>query len=291
MATEESLRTLRDLGLNQLEAEVYVYLLPSPPLTAYAIGRALGRPTANVYKAVESLARLGAVLIEEGEQRVCRAVPMSELAKQLQRGYLSTLDRAVRALAASEASPVDERVYKLESVPHVFERCEAMLERAFEVAVIDAFPRSLERIAPAVIAAAARGVEVFVEAYSPIDLPGARVAIFPNGADTLATWRSEQLNVVVDGREHVLALLTSDLSAIRQALWSNSLYLSCIHHAGRLCEHTLVAMMKADPDEALRLLEEHRFFARSRVPGQRELVERFEWKTRSTSVNERKNSS
>ncbi len=279
MSREQTVASLKELGFNELEAEVYLFLLPSPPLTAYAVGRGLGRPTANVYKAVESLARRGAVLVEEGEQRVCRAVPVAELVKQLERGFRGTLSRVEKLLAEHDAAPMDERVYKLESVPRLFERVREMLERARKVAVVDAFPRALERLAPWIVDTCKRGVDVFVEAYAPIDLPGARVAVLPSGAKTLETWRSEQLNLVVDGREHVLALLTSDLSEIRQAVWSNSLYLSCIHHAGRLCEHTLVGMMAAhaagDTAAALRLLEGHRFFSSSEVPGQAELTERF----------------
>ena len=102
----------------------------------------------------------------------------------------------------------------------------------------------------------------------------------------METWGSEQLNVVVDGAEHIVALLSSDLTEIRQAVWSNSLYLSCLQHAGRLCEHTVVAMIAAladgKPDDALRLLEEHRFFLRGDVPGQRMLVERLTPKKPST---------
>ena len=286
MTRASALASLGDLGFNDLEAEVYMFLLPSEPITAYRIGRAIGRPTANVYKAVESLARRGAVVIEEGEQRTCRAVPVADLTKQLERAFRESLDRAKGALTNLQAAPLDERVYKVESVPRLFERRTEMLRRARRVAIVDAFPGALERIRPAILEAARRDVDVFVEAYAPIDLPGVRLAVFPDGARSVETWGSEQLNVVVDGAEHIVALLSSDLTEIRQAVWSNSLYLSCLQHAGRLCEHTVVAMIAAladgKPDDALRLLEEHRFFLRGDVPGQRMLVERLTPKKPST---------
>ena len=101
MTRASALASLRDLGFNDLEAEVYMFLLPSEPITAYRIGRAIGRPTANVYKAVESLARRGAVVIEEGEQRTCRAVPVVDLTKQLERAFRESLDRAKGALMSN----------------------------------------------------------------------------------------------------------------------------------------------------------------------------------------------
>jgi len=279
VAKDDAVEALRELGFNDLEADVYLFLLSSPPLTAYKVGRALGRPTANVYKAVESLARRGAVLVEEGEQRVCRAVPVGALSRQLERVFRSSLEQAQAALAGLERAQADERVYKLESTPRLFARCEEMLAHAERIAVVDAFPRALERLTPWIAAACKRGVEVFVEAYAPAKIPGAKVVLAPSSQQVLEHWRSEQLNVVVDGREHLLALLSSDLTEIRQAVWSNSLYLSCLHHAGRLCEHTLVAAMEQAslnrPDEVLRLLREHGFFIKSEVPGQQELLARF----------------
>jgi hypothetical protein len=99
------------------------------------------------------------------------------------------------------------------------------------------------------------------------------------GADTIEAWGGEQLNLVVDGREHLLALLSPDLDAVVQAVWSQSLYLSSILHAGRLCEQTIHKLLavrertQLGPD-ARKLLEQHRFFIRGGVPGHQELRSR-----------------
>jgi len=96
---------LTSLGMNDLDAEVYLFLLPSEPMTAYRIGQSIGRPTANVYKAVESLARRGAVVVEDGEQRTVRAVAPDDLARQLERDFRASLDRAKSALAELPPPP------------------------------------------------------------------------------------------------------------------------------------------------------------------------------------------
>ena len=155
-----------------------------------------------------------------------------------------------------------------------------MLGRAERVAVVDAFPAALGAVAAAVTAAAARGVRVHVEAYAPCDLPGADVIVIEHGPLTRRRWRSEQLNVVVDGREHVAALLSEDLSQVYQAIWSDSLYLSCLMHAGRVSEHTLIKLMRLKrtpgvPAPIRRILDEHPFFANSQVPGLAEIVQRL----------------
>lgn len=255
-----------------------MYLLPHEPATAYAIGKAIGRPTANVYKAVDQLARLGAVLIEEGESRVCRAIAPEEFIRQTELAFRERAAAAAAALGRLEKEDFDERVYRVESVGAVLERARAMLAGAETVAVVDAFPLALAPVVEAVAGAAKRGVRVFIEAYEPVVVAAAKVVVVPNGERSVAAWRSQQLNVVVDGREHLLALLRDDLGEVHQAVWSASAYLSCILHAGRMSEIMLIERMNelestgSDPSRALSGSE---FFRNSDVPGHRELLARF----------------
>jgi hypothetical protein len=85
---------------------------------------------------------------------------------------------------------------------------------------------------------------------------------------------------VVDGREALLALLDNEISRIYQAHWSNSLYLSCLVHAGITSEQTIHRLFEARAQNRSRaeldeILDRHRFFLNSEVPGQKELVARF----------------
>jgi sugar-specific transcriptional regulator TrmB len=273
-AKDRGIELLCELGLNQLEAEVYAFLLPREPMTAYAIGSAIARPTANVYKAIERLARAGAVLVEEGANRLCRAVPVKEFLRHTERDFVARRREAEEVLGTLVQETFDERVYRVESVGEALERCREMLARAKVVAVVDAFPRALEAIAPAIAQAARRGVEVVVEAYAPTSIAGADVVVVPEGQLSLDAWRSEQLNVVVDGREHLLALLSQDLREVYQAVWSRSVYLSCLHHSGRMTEITLVRLLNQGGPAAA-AVRDHPFFRNSEVPGHRELVRRF----------------
>jgi HTH-type transcriptional regulator, sugar sensing transcriptional regulator len=276
MATEAALRQLQDLGFNQLEAEVYVFLLANKPATAYAVGKGLGRPTANVYKAVDALSRRGAVLIEEGDNRLCRAVPADEFLDQMRQSFRAKTEATAEALAKLERQSEDERVYRLESVPQLFERCRQMLEERCErCAVIDAFPGPLHAILPAIESAVARGVRLYVEAYEPIRIKGADVVVTDLGPQVLEQWRGQQLNVVVDGRESLTALLDAEMKEVHQGLWTNSLYLSCLMHSGRLAEHTLIRLLNSPEAKLKAVLKSHAFLLNSDVPGHRELLARY----------------
>ena len=276
----ETLSLLQGLGLTQLEAEIYVLLLTSPPVTPYRIGKQIGKPTANVYKAVASLARKGALLVDDGTSKLCRAVPVNDFLGQTQRAFGERVRLAGERLARLEEAPGDERVYRLESATQLFERARLMLEeRAERVIVLDAFPKALAAVLPSVRQAVNRGLDVFVQAYEAMEIPGASVAVAARGEEIAVHWASEQLNVVIDGREHLAALLSADLERVHDAVWSRSLYLSCLFHAGRLCEHTLHRLIEAAAKQGgegrcRELLHRHGFFLDSNVPGQLELLRR-----------------
>src|SRR5262245_33241006 len=67
------------LGFTELEAATYAYLVQHSPATGYRIAHGIGKPIANTYKAIESLARKGAVVIEQTGNRLCRAVSPEEV--------------------------------------------------------------------------------------------------------------------------------------------------------------------------------------------------------------------
>lgn len=274
--------SLVSLGLNRLEAEVYEHLLASEPMTGYAVGKAIGRPTANVYKAVEALAGMGAVLLEDGGNRLCRAVPAAEFLAHRRQALLDDVERAAAALVRTQREETDQAIYQIRSAPLVLERARAMLARCTRVAVVDAFPGPLRKIEAALGEAAGRGVHVYLLAYEHVALPGVHVVRMPQPVadDVLRFWASQQLNIATDGQEVMVALFDQGLDRVHQAVWSASLYLASILHAGMMKEHTLheIASVQHEEDAAERvraILARQSYFHNSDVPGQRKLLARL----------------
>jgi len=139
------------LGLSRLEAEIYVYLLENPPSTGYRIAKAIGRSKTNVYQAVEGLAAKGAVLVSEGELRLCTAVPPEELLDQMERGFQDRKALAlneVRSLIRPQAG--GGSIYRLSSLDQVYERARRMLAVAEQTAYIDLYPGPLAQLRGAI---------------------------------------------------------------------------------------------------------------------------------------------
>ena len=276
----DAIQPLVELGLTSLEAEIYVSLLQESPVTGYRIAQALGKPAANTYKAIESLERKGAVLVDEGANRLCRAVPAAEFLGRLERAFRSRREEAVQALSRLQGAPEDDRVYQLRSPEQVFERCRTMLERAQQVAILDVFPAPLEEIRAEIERAAARGVKVALELYAPASVEGDEMVLQPRAPAVLARWPGQWMNLVVDGQEHLLAYLTADGKEVHQAIWTSSAYLSWVYHSGAAAELILAAIQKGleDGRSASKLREELtrlREFTAQEAPGYKRLRRRF----------------
>ena len=53
--SNELLTLLREIGLSELEATIYIWLLENKRSTGYKIAMQIGKPVANTYKALKSL--------------------------------------------------------------------------------------------------------------------------------------------------------------------------------------------------------------------------------------------
>jgi HTH-type transcriptional regulator, sugar sensing transcriptional regulator len=269
---KKEIENLMNIGFNNLEAEVYIYLLAHPPATAYKIGKDINKPTANVYKAIDSLSVMGAVLIEDNKNKLCKAVPSDEFMAHYKKELIERTSQAEILLKDITNDITDQNTYTIQSVSLVFERFKRMMDSCKKIAVIDAFPETLSCVIPIIEMASKRGVEVFVEAYQPVTIEGADVVNVNVGEQTLKHWNSQQLNVVVDGQEHLIALMSNDLKSVIQAVWSNNIYMSCILHAGALREHTIMKIQsglnKKDFEKRTRsILSQQKFFYNSDIPG------------------------
>ena len=209
---------------------MYGFLAGRAPATGYRISHAIGKPTANTYKAVASLVRQGALQVDESDNRLVGAVPPEELLAGLERRTRERREAARTALSSRSDDGTDDRVYSLRERDQVFERARAMLGRARDIVLGDLFPGPLEALAGDLASTAARGVRVVVKVYSPLQVPGVGRVPEADAARALAEWPGQQLSLVVDAEEHLLALFDASLANVLQAVWSRSTFLSCLHH-------------------------------------------------------------
>lgn len=277
MQEQGSVEALVGLGFTSLEAEVYTFLLQESPATGYRVAQAIGKPFANTYKSIECLVNKGAVIVDEGASRMCRAVPAEELLSQIERRFAERRSAAARALAELQSAPDDDRVYQLSTPEQVMARCRAMLTRCTQVAMLDLFPAPVEMLRPDLEAAAARGARIVAKVRQPVEMKGVEVILSVWADASLARYPGHWIILVVDGTEFLFAFLTEDGREVRQAVWSGSAYLSWIIHSAVASENILCGALhdsEAGPP-MWRVLSRYEDVYGLDVPGYRALIKRF----------------
>jgi sugar-specific transcriptional regulator TrmB len=258
--------SLSGLGFNETEAAVYCELLHAPA-TGYRLAQAVGKSPPNVYHALGALHQKGAVVADDSDGRVYRAVPAGELLGILEKQFELRREEARRALTAIETHVPDDRIYHLKTVDQLYARARRMIADASEILLFDIFPGIFEALRGDLATAAAAGIRVAGTVYAEADEPAMRLVLSRHPPAILTRWPGQQLSIVADAREHLLALLSHDGGRVHHALWSDGIYLSTLQHNALASEIRLSAVMPNDEDALADLA-----LLRAFPPGLRTLV-------------------
>lgn len=249
--------TLRALGFTELEARLYCELLRSSPASGYRLAQAVGKAAANAYQGLASLVQKGAVLVDDGVTRAYRPVPPRELLARLSRTLDERLARAETELTRIESPPGDDRLYHIGDQDQLYERALAMVREAGDILLFDLFPAPFARLRKALLDAARRGVVVAGLVYEPgLEALPFRALLAAGAPHLDERWPGQQLSLVADAQEHLVALLSHQEERVLHGAWSNSAYLSSLQHNGLASEIRLLAAFpnEDDPLAALGLL-------------------------------------
>jgi hypothetical protein len=278
--SKELTESLVDLGFTALEAEIYGALVQGEAQTGYRVAQLLGKPVANIYKALESLHAKGGIMVDETDKKLVRAVAPRELMRSVQREFDERRRRATDALARLPEPVADRRIYELGARTQVTERARAMLKQARSLALLDLGPEHARELGPDLERAAARGVSVSLRTENPIQLAGVDVVVIHSrGAAAAEPWAGSWLTLVVDGSEQLLAVFDAS-GVLRQGVYTASTFLSWVFHCGLAAEITLDAMLraierKASPADLRALVDEYMRLVPATAPGRRDLVKQL----------------
>ena len=220
---------LESLGLGHIEALSYAYLAGNPSSTGYRVARGIGKPTANVYRALETLDRKGLVVHDRGTPPAYRALPPDDMLARLEREFMERKALAARELADLKRETDDEKLYALKSREQVLNRAHVLLAASKRVVLIEAPGPVMVGIADAGTDARARGVRVLVFTDGAIVTPH---------ADTIGDSRRpiSTIRMAADAREALIAALTDDTESVREAVWTRSTLFARLLHDALVCE-------------------------------------------------------
>jgi len=215
---------LESLGLGHIEALSYAYLAGSPSSTGYRVARGIGKPTANVYRALEALERKGLVVHDRGTPPAYRALPPDDMLALLEREFMERKALAARELADLRRETDDEKFYALKSREQVLSRAHVLLAAARKVALVEGPVAMINSLAGAVNDARTRGARVLV-------LTDGAIAATHDDATTNSHRAINAIRMAADAREALIADLPDD-NRVREAVWTRStLFARMLHDA------------------------------------------------------------
>ena len=239
---EEYVSALTDMGLNDLEARVYLALLATPDITGYRAGKMLGKPASNVYQALKSLARKGmAVHHSETGNSLYSAVPVEEVVGRLRTDLEMRAQRLEEVLLRFEGPEAETGIYKIENGSQLFEKINRLLETAHSSVLITADGFFLRRLLEQLEEAAARGVSVLVLGYEEVDFRRCEFIRMDPGEN--GPWTGHWIVADFDCAQHIVAFFSKP-DLLTHAIWCNDLYLSYWIHFGLLADFTLMGFFQ-----------------------------------------------
>lgn len=225
-------------GFTNLESEIYLFLLGESPATGYRVAQAIGKPAANTYKAIQTLQAKGAVLVEHGANRMCRAVAADELLARLQRDFEQQKAAAQRALESVGKQQDDDRIYNLRSREQSLGRVRVMIAGAKSQILLKCAADVLEELRPALEEAIERGVD------TALLTPGVvAVGNIESAAEPRIT---TELSLVTDGDQSIAGVLHDGST---EAIWTRSRFLVNAIHAGLAAEICLAEVSRQLHDD------------------------------------------
>lgn len=165
---------LKDMGFNTYEAKVYLALLKHHPATGYEISKESGVPQARAYDTLKALETSNVVVAIGGKPVTYIPVTPEELLDRWERSFKGSIQYLRDALPSMSNETV-EPVINLRGEDSIFKHAQEMISHAKQSLFLELWKEDAERLAPALISAKERGIDIKIVGYNHVELPGIEV--------------------------------------------------------------------------------------------------------------------
>lgn len=243
---------LTEMGFTALEAEIYLFLITSGSQTGYAIAKGINKPTANVYKAIESLSAKGAIEYSVADKKKCSATHWQQLLKRRQKQFSQTLASLEENLTSLQLKQTnDEQVYQIEQFDQVIEESISLINNAEQILMVEAEPAAVPLFKEALEAAANRGVEIWIKVYQAVELKGVNIILRQRGYEVYGKTKDTSFKLAADGNAMLMADIAIDGKKVIAAYRSHSALMAMSIYVGLLYELVLTELKQLIPNNQL----------------------------------------
>lgn len=213
---------LREIGLGDYEARLYLALVKRHPATGYELARGAGVPSSKVYEVLGRLQEKDLVFVTDGGGRAKRYVPVDpeELIERYRTRVTQALDGLREDLQAIGSDEPVGYIWNVHGRPALLDRTTQLIARAEQALLISGWDEELVELAPAIAAAHQRKVRVAVIDYGTLALEAAAVYTHPIKDTIHGEKGGRGLTLCADSRVALMGLVQDDGGAY--GAWSRN---------------------------------------------------------------------
>ncbi|MDA3814626.1 MAG: hypothetical protein PF570_10290, partial [Candidatus Cloacimonetes bacterium] len=228
---------LRKMGLSELEAKVYIWLLENHRSTGYKIAGQIGKPVANTYKALKSLQNKGAVIGDDSSGTIYfDTIPIEEFLNKIENEFKHKREQIIEEVNKLEVQQEPTGIYEIKSKELVFEKVVSMIKSTENALLIDGFPAPMKTIKKFLSAKRAKDISIYVKNYSGDDIDNVH-QIKANFDDLpISELNGQWLIVLKDTKESLIAFFNKDGSELIHCVWTKDPFISFVLFNGSAYE-------------------------------------------------------
>ena len=236
---------LREMGLSELEAKVYIWLLENNRSTGYKIAMQIGKPVANTYKALRSLEKKGAVVCDESSNKTYfDTIPVEEFLNKIEKEFSSKREKIIMEVKKLDVQQDPMGIYELQSLELVYEKAFGMIKTAESSLVIDCFPAPLQVIKKELLNKKGENIPILLKNYCDTRFEGIRQIEAFKTDIVLDEHPGQWLLMIKDAAESLIAFFDHSGEELLHSIWIKDPFISLILFNGSTIEFNLFEIFR-----------------------------------------------
>ncbi|MBN2790195.1 MAG: hypothetical protein JXR69_08390 [Candidatus Delongbacteria bacterium] len=236
---------LNDIGLNDLETTIYIWLLEHRKSTGYKIASQINKPVANTYKALGSLEIKGAVISDKSSGKAYfDTVPIEQFLNKMENEFANTRKNIIDEVKKLDVEQESGGIYELKSVEMVYGKAFSMIKSAEKLLLIDCFPIPMQKIKGHIKKAGKRKIDVYLKNYCAEKIDNINQIMSKNTEIPIESISGQWMMVLKDTEESLIAMFNQDGTELKHCIWTTNKFLSFVLFNGSIYEFNYTQIHK-----------------------------------------------
>lgn len=246
MKTQNKLADLLgEMGLSNLEATIYIWLLENKRSTGYKIATKIGKPVANTYKALKSLERKGAVVSDNTSGKLYfDTIPVEQFLNAIENEFIKKREQIIREVDTLDVKQEPIGIYELQSAELVYEKAINMIDTAQHSLLLDCFPTPLARIKPNILKRSNTVIDIYLKHYADETIEGVHCISKTESDIVLDELQGQWMIIIKDAAETLIAFFDRSGEEMIHSVWIQDAFISLIHFSGSVIECVLSEILE-----------------------------------------------